>query len=49
MSRSYKKKEEEVWRSDVINNLRRQDLVKLSLMLHEAQKELYFTEGGSDE
>ncbi len=41
ISRSYKKKEENIWRSDAIHNLRRQDLVKLSLMLHEAQKELY--------
>ncbi len=49
INRSYKKKDEDIWRSDVINNLRRQDLAKLSLMLHEAQKKLYFTEGGSDE
>ena len=49
ISRSYKKKDEEIWRNDVIHNLRRQYLAKLSLMLHEAQKELYFTEGGSDE
>ena len=43
ISRSYKKKDEGIWRNDVIHNLRRQDLAKLSLMLHEAQKELYFT------
>ena len=49
ISRSYKKKDEEIWRNDAIHNLRRQDLVKLSLMLHEAQKELYFTEGESSE
>lgn len=49
VSRSYKKKDENIWRNDVIHNLRRQDLVKLSLMLHEAQKELYLTEGEGHE
>lgn len=49
ISRSYKKKDENIWRNDVIHNLRRQDLVKLNLMLYEAQKELYLTGGGSNE
>lgn len=48
ITRSYKKRDEDIWRSDVINNLRRQDLAKLSLMLNEAQKELYLDGGKSE-
>lgn len=48
VSRSYKRKDEDMWRNDVIHNLRRQDLVKLSLMLHEAQKELYIVGDGNE-
>jgi hypothetical protein len=38
-SRSYKKKGEEIWRSDAVN-LRRNDLAKAILVLQKAQEEL---------
>jgi hypothetical protein len=39
LSRSYKKKDEEIWRSDQIN-LRRNDIQKAILVLQKAQEEL---------
>ena len=43
LTRSYKKKDEDIWRSEVIN-LRRQDLPKISTLLNEAYKELLLVE-----
>lgn len=40
LSRSYLKKGEDMWRNDVINNLRRNDLQKVILVLQKAQEEL---------
>ena len=45
LSRSYKKKEENIWRSEVINNLRRGDIEKLQVILHHVQDYLYFQVG----
>ncbi len=42
ISRSYKKKNEDIWRSEVINNVRRSDIPKLITMLDKAQDFLYF-------
>jgi len=42
LSRSYKKKEENIWRSEVINNLRRGDIEKLQAILRQVQEYLYF-------
>ncbi len=39
LTRSYKKKGEDVWRSESLN-LRRQDLIKAILVLQKAQEEL---------
>jgi len=39
LSRSYKKKDEDIWRSDVMH-LRRGDLIKCILVLEKAQEEL---------
>ncbi len=43
LSRSYKKKEEDIWRSEVIN-LRRQDLHKVMTLLNEASRHLWLGE-----
>ena len=40
LSRSYKKKDEDLWRNDVINNLRRNDLQKVILVLQKTQEAL---------
>ena len=51
LSRSYKKKGEDIWRSDVLN-LRRSDLSKILAVLNEAHKYLYLNnnkESGEDE
>lgn len=52
LSRSYKKKGEEIWRNDSIP-LRRNDIVKVLVVLQEAQKELLLNaekeEGEEDE
>lgn len=40
LSRSYKKKGEDIWRSDVLN-LRRSDLSKILAVLNEANKYLF--------
>tara|TARA_Y100000310_G_scaffold324156_1_gene385658 strand:- start:24 stop:287 length:264 start_codon:yes stop_codon:yes gene_type:complete len=42
VTKSYKKKDEALWRSEVINNLRRQDIAKLQLLLNKAQEFLFF-------
>ncbi len=39
LTRSYKKKGEDIWRSESLN-LRRQDLIKAILVLQKAQEEL---------
>lgn len=48
LSRSYKKKEEEIWRSDVINNLRRNDLQKVILVMQKIQESLLLEDGGEE-
>jgi hypothetical protein len=40
LSRSWKKKEDDTWRNDVVN-LRRGDIPKAILLLQKAQEELY--------
>lgn len=42
LSRSYRKKDEGIWRNEVIN-LRRSDIVKAQIVLTEALKELMLT------
>lgn len=39
LSRSYKKKDEDIWRNEVIN-LRRQDIPKIMVVLNETFREL---------
>ncbi len=48
VSRSYKKKGEDIWRSDVIN-LRRNDIQKVILVLQKAQEELLLNQEQRDE
>ena len=48
LSRSWKKKGENTWRSDVVN-LRRGDLVKAILVLEKAQEELLMNSEEVDE
>jgi len=51
LNRSYKKKDEDVWRNEVIN-LRKSDIVKAQIVLNEALKELMLSsnkEEDSDE
>ena len=42
LSRSYRKKDEEQWRSEVINSIRRQDMAKMIAVLQKAQDYLFF-------
>ena len=49
LSRSYKKKDENMWRSDQISSLRRNDLQKVIIVLQKAQEELLLNEGKGDE
>jgi len=49
LSRSFKKKDENIWRNEVINNIRRQDLTKLRLILNKAEEYLFFETKESDE
>ena len=42
ISRSYRKKDENIWRSEVINNIRLNDLSKLRAILDKLQDYLYF-------
>ena len=48
LSRNWKKKGEETWRSDVINNLRRNDIGRLIVILNKVQEELYLEEHGDN-
>ena len=45
LSRSYKKKGEDVWRNDIVN-LRRNDIQKAIMVLQKAQEELLLSAGG---
>jgi len=49
LSRSFKKKKEDIWRNEVINNIRRQDLAKLRLILNKAEEYLFFDNKGEEE
>lgn len=42
ISRSYKKKDEDIWRNEVINNIRLNDVGKLRAILDKLQDFLYF-------
>ena len=42
LTRSYRKKDEDQWRNEVINNIRRQDFAKLIALLQKAQDYLFF-------
>ncbi len=42
ISRSYRKKDENIWRSEVINNIRLNDLSKLKIIIDKLQDFLYF-------
>jgi len=42
LGRSYKKKDEGIWRNEVINNLRRNDIPKMIAILQRVQDHLYF-------
>jgi len=42
LSRSFKKKDEGIWRSEVINNLRRNDISKMLAIMQKVQDYLYF-------
>ena len=48
LTRSWKKKDENKWRSDVMN-LRRTDIPKVILLLQKAQEDLYLTEDGKED
>jgi len=48
LSRNYKKRGEEIWRSDVINSLRRNDLQKVILVLQKAQEALILRQEESE-
>jgi hypothetical protein len=45
LSRSFRKKDENIWRSEIINNIRRNDIAKLQAILHKLQHFLYFETG----
>ena len=42
LSRSYKKKDEDVWKSEIINNIRRNDVPKIMAIMGKLQDYLYF-------
>ena len=42
LSRSYKKKDEDTWRTEVINNIRLNDLGKIKAIFDKLQDYLYF-------
>ena len=48
LSRSYKKKDEDIWRSDVMH-LRRNDLQKVILLLQKTQEELLLNQEQKEE
>lgn len=43
LSRSFKRKDEQVWRSEVIN-FRRSDIPRIQTVLHNLQQELFLSE-----
>lgn len=43
ISRNFKKRDEDIWRSEIIN-LRRGDIPKLLVVLHKIQDELFLTD-----
>ena len=45
ISRSFKKKDEDMWRSEVINNIRRNDISKIMAVLRKVEDYLYFEAG----
>ena len=47
LSRNFKKKSENIWRSEAIN-FRRGDLAKIQTVLHNLQQELFLTTDKSD-
>ena len=49
LSRSYRKKGEDIWRSDQINSLRRNDIQKVILVLQKAQESLLLNESKGEE
>ena len=49
LTKGYKKKNEDIWRSEVINNLRRQDIVKIQLLLNKVQDYLFFEANKEEE
>jgi len=46
LTRTYQKKDEEVWRSEFINNIRRNDLQKIQILIRKAQDYLFFENKG---
>jgi len=48
ISRSFRKKDEDIWRSEVINNIRRNDISKMMAILRKVEDYLYF-EAGKEE
>lgn len=48
LTRNWKRKDEDTWRSDVIN-LRRMDIPKALILLQKAQEELYLSEDSKRE
>ena len=49
MTKMFKKKDEEIWRYEFINNIRRNDLGKIEALLRKAQDYLYFEGSEKDE
>ena len=45
LSRSYMKKDENIWRSEIIN-FRRSDIIKMQALLDRTRDFLFLTEGG---
>jgi hypothetical protein len=43
LSRSFKKKDDDIWRSEIIN-CRKGDIPKIQVVLHNLQQELFLTE-----
>lgn len=43
LSRNFKKRDDDIWRSEVIN-FRRSDIPKIQTVLHNLQQELFLTE-----
>ena len=49
ITRGFRKKDENIWRNEVINNLRRNDIPKLIALLQKAQEYLYFESSKEEE